>query len=397
MTVTAVEDGRRRLVRRARYQLRDELFTASGLPRVQWCGRRRLGPQVSVLKGLRGAGFGGVAYCSSMWSCPVCSAVIRQRRAEELERGVTPFLDAGGGGLLLTLTIPHDFDDELNTTFRIVRNGWAFIRRNRKAKEAWERAGVVGTIKAVEITHGRNGWHPHLHVLVLTESPLTQDQAGDFAGAVQAAWVAGATPPGRRAPSAEFGTHAQSLHVRGRLNRGRLVRYLAKVQDEHGYRRGVGLEVTRGDLKTGRKTSKTPFELLAQLRQARLDGARARQRRLLGLWGEYERVTHGRHGIVWSRGLKARLGVEDKPDDQLVDESLNEGAEPILLLDAFAWLAVVRAGARSRVLDLAETATVLDVWDLVAELVEAERAQHIAAWEDDPPDLAILDEWPAAA
>lgn len=386
------EDAHRRAVRKRRYQLRDELFTASALPRVQWCGRRRVGPQVTILKGARGAGYGGVAYCSSMWACPVCSAMIRQRRADELERGVTPFLEAGGGGLLLTLTIPHDFDDDLDTTFRIVREGWAKVRRNSAAQRAWERAGVVGYIKAVEITHGRNGFHPHLHVLVLTEAPLSEDQLADFAGAVEAAWVVGATPPGRRAPSAEFGVHAQSLHVRGRLDRGRLVQYLAKVQDGHGFERSVGLEVTRGDLKTGRKKSCTPFELLAQLREARRSGSVRRQRRLAALWGEYEAVTRGRHGILWSRGLKARLGVDEKPDEQLVEESVNEGAVAFMHLDAFAWMAVCRAGARSQVLDLAETAGELAVWRCVARLLDEERRQLMEAWRDDPPDLRVLDD-----
>jgi hypothetical protein len=349
---------------------------------------------VTVLKGLRGANFGGVAYCSSMWGCPACSAVIRQRRADELERGVVPFLsrDQGGGGLLLTLTIPHTFDDSLETTFATVRDGWAFLRRSRAVKDVWARIGVVGYVKAVEITHGRNGWHPHLHVLVLTEGRLSAAQVADFSGVVEAGWIAGATPPGRSAPSAEFGVNVRPLHVRGRFQGGELVQYLAKVQDGDGLARPPTLEMTRGDLKTGRKSSRTPFELLAQLREARLAGQTGRLRRLLRLWGEYESTTKGRHGIIWSRGLKARLGVDEKDDATLVDESVNEGAEPVLQLDPFAWLAVVRAGARAQVLELAETQDVGAVWRYVAELLDAERAAIMAAWEPEPPNHAVYEQ-----
>ncbi|MDQ1628090.1 MAG: hypothetical protein QOI54_1834 [Actinomycetota bacterium] len=389
---TRAADVGRQAARRHRFKLRDELYTASSLHRVQWCGRRRTGQQVSVVSGLRGAGFTGVAYCSSMWSCPVCSAVIRQRRAGELEAAVTPFLLAGGSGLLLTLTIPHSFEDSLQTTFGIVRDGWAKLRRNSAAQSAWERAGVVGSIKAVEITRGRNGWHPHLHVLILTQAPVVGAQLEDFTAAVQAAWIAGATPPGRSAPSAEFGVNIQTLHVRGRLDQGRLVRYLAKVQDAAGQARGVGLEMTRGDLKRGRKTSSTPFELLEQLRAARLAGRGRRYRHLAGLWREYEQVTRGRHGILWSRGLKARLGLRDVTDEQLVDQSQNEGAEAILHMDPFAWTAVCRASARSQLLDLAEAGDQLGMVRLVRALLEAERAEHEAVWAELQPDAAGLDD-----
>lgn len=395
----SVDADARRATRRRRYRLRNELFTVSSLPRVSWCGRRRTGPLVTLYVGARGAGFGGVAFCSSLWACPVCSAVIRQRRSAELEAALVKHLDGGGGGMLVTLTIPHDFDDALETTLGLVRAGWAYLRRQHTAKAAWGRAGVVGYVKAVEITHGRNGWHPHLHVLVMTEAPLSADATADFRGVVEAAWVAGTTPAGRRAPSSEFGVDVRPLHVRGRLDRGAVARYLAKVQDGEGRARSPALELARGDLKTGRCRSSTPFELLAQLRDARQAGRNHQYRRLAALWGEYERVTHGRHGIVWSRGLKARLGVGEVTDEQLLEEALNEDARPLLYLDAWAWLAVCRSGSRSYVLDLAETASPAEVLAFVRGLVEQEHAAHEAAWEPEPPDHRIFDDdwWDEAA
>jgi hypothetical protein len=37
-------------------------------------------------------------------------------------------------------------------------------------KNKWR---ILGTLKALEITYGENGWHPHLHVLVVSDSLFT--------------------------------------------------------------------------------------------------------------------------------------------------------------------------------------------------------------------------------
>ena len=35
--------------------------------------------------------------------------------------------------------------------------------------------GKIGHIKALEVTHGRNGWHPHYHILIFTHQELPPD------------------------------------------------------------------------------------------------------------------------------------------------------------------------------------------------------------------------------
>jgi hypothetical protein len=59
-------------------------------------------------------------------------------------------------------------------------------------------------------------------------------------------------------------------------------------------------EMTRGDLKTGRSGSRTPFQILADYYQA--GDTRDRD-----LWHEYARVTRGLAAVRWSRGLRANM------------------------------------------------------------------------------------------
>jgi hypothetical protein len=392
MTV-ADDDARRRFGRRLRYQLRDELRAVSQFDRVKMCGRRMTGTQVALVKGLRGAGYAGVSYCGGIWTCPVCSAVIRQRRAQEIETGLMRHLDAGGGGAFVTATIPHKYADDLQETLDVVLKGWGSTLRNRVGRELLARIGVVGTIKAVETTHGVNGWHPHLHIVVLTERPLTGDQVAAFHAELESAWLEWAKKRGWSAPSEKYGVNVSNLHIsEKRVDGVAVARYLAKVQDGAGNSVKLGLEMARGDLKAGRRKGSTPFELLGQYRDARLAGEKKRQRRLVALWRTYETATRGKHALVWSNGLKARLGIDQVTDQQLVDQVANEGAEPVLFLDRSAWVALGRASARALLLDVAETAGAAAARAFMTGLLNLDQEELHESWQ--PP--ADWREHPAA-
>jgi hypothetical protein len=55
-------------------------------------------------------------------------------------------------------------------------NGWKGSRRRvrpvRRVGLA-ERFGVLGWARAVEVLHGPNGWHPHVHVPMILDGPVS--------------------------------------------------------------------------------------------------------------------------------------------------------------------------------------------------------------------------------
>jgi hypothetical protein len=146
-------------------------------------------------------------------------------------------------------------------------------------------------------------------------------------------------------PTREHGVRVQGIDQSGR-GASALAGYLAKVQDAYGDTRSVGSEMTRGDLKRGRKRSRTPFELLDQ---AAAGNVRARR-----LWHEYERATAGVRCIEPSRGLLAGLEV-DLPDDQAVAGADEPAPVVVLVLRDVEWQAVLREQyGRRRLLELVE-------------------------------------------
>lgn len=298
----------------------------AGASAEQWIRPRRvarcswrLGETVGVHHGPSGAHLSGTERCASIWACPVCSAVIRAERAAEIETGVVAHLDAGGGALFVTGTIRHAVGDLLETGLNAVIEGWTRVIRGNPWKKWAERIGLVGIVRSVEVTYGHvNGWHPHLHGLLLLKAPISDEMTAAFMAWIADRWRTMVTKLGADEPSDEYGFKVRAVGKDGRV----LAKYLAKMQEHAGV--GVGSELARGDLKSARsQTSLMPFELLDSAFNNPEHAA---------LWLDYLDATAGRQCITFSRGLRDLLGLgEDRTDEQLIEDS--ESAEMVGVLD----------------------------------------------------------------
>src|SRR4051794_4440986 len=307
----SVED-KARAARRSRYRLRDRSrrLHPDQLHRVAACATKRIPGEAAKLVRTagKGASWAGLEQCSSVWSCPCCSARIRQQRAVDLEAGVARWLEDGHAAVFLTLTVPHDYGDQLATVLDVVAGSF----RKLLAGSSWQAEklayGIVGTVRAVEVTHGGNGWPPHFHVLVLLDRQLPAEQLELLRASWSRRWGRAVVAAGLRAPHPDHGVVAIGVGSSG------VAGYLAKLQDG----KGLGVEMTRADLKRGRRAGQvTPFELLA----AAVDGEAAPFR----LWQEYAIATQGRRFLTYSRGLKQLLALQlADVDDARVDDDVVE-------------------------------------------------------------------------
>lgn len=365
-TLTAAPETRRTLSRRERYRLRGVLWDVSSIKRVQGCGRWRqgrggegtCGEGVGVYKSENGAYFEGLQTCGSVWACPVCAAKIRQRRAEELREALLRHLAAGGGVVTQVLTIPHDAGDTLERTFSLVQAGWKRLQQGRAWYTLKEKIGIVGTVRSTEVMHGPNGWHPHLHVLYLTERPLTAPERAWLESYQYKRWCVHVDSEGFRKPMQRF------CAVEEVKSTEQVSDYLCKVASESGW--DMPLEMTRHDLKEGRrgddrKGLRSPFQILKDFSQT---GDMAD----LALWWEYEEVTRGRRSMSWSRGLKKSLLVEEKEDEELASEE--EGGALMLLIAPSEWDTLAQDPANPcKLLETAEKGDPAEVAVLVQEMV----------------------------
>jgi hypothetical protein len=306
----------------------------------------------------------GIMRCGSVWACPVCAPVVRGRRARDIDEGVAPWLghdrslqgrstpDADvepsksghGTVLFLTLTLRHHLADGLAGRLAVVSWALRHVLKGAPWKRRKEALGYVGAIRAVEVTYGRNGWHPHLHALLFFERELSARELADLK-----AWLFGRW--GSVCEARGFGsiTRANGVDLRPvRASGNELGEYLTKV--DGGW--GAGLELARADLKGGRRSgSRSPFSILREF----LETGDAE---LLALWKEYEAATFGKRAIVWSRGLRARLGLAAEVSDEEAAAAEGEDVELWLraLVGSKAWEGHRRAGTGGQLLARIEEA-----------------------------------------
>jgi len=264
--------------------------------------------------GQTGAHYSGVERCGSIWSCPVCAAVIRRGRSEEVQEAVTRHEADGGWLLFVTLTLRHKRGDPLALTLNASLEAFRALTAGRRWKAARVEYGIVGQIRASEVTYGQNGWHPHIHALFFVDQLLDDDALARFEGWLHERWVDGVQQAGARLPS-----KLRAVDVRRSSGDGTVVaQYLSKLQDGAGAAtKSIGAEMVRFDFKSGRGGSLTPFELLDSEHSQDADDDRARR----ALWWEYFKATKGRRAITWSRGLRELLDMTGSQFD-LTDEEI---------------------------------------------------------------------------
>ncbi len=352
--------------RKEKFTARRRLAEFTGLPRVARCGSVSMieGGEVHLRYGAArqddstgcgAAGLGGLVTCGSVWVCPVCSAKISAERAVELSKLIDWNTARGGATGLLTLTMQHHNGHRLRDLRRGLTKAWRHLTGSRSWKQAKRDLGMDGYVRAIEVTHGRNGWHLHIHALLIFDGPVSYELLQLFADEVFERWQTGLSREGftalrEHAVDVRLGDHALD----------RLGRYINKL----------AFEAVGGRWKKGRTGGRTPFEILAE-------GLATGSADDLELWLEWEQGSKGMRQLVWSRGLKARVGVDERQDEEIAAET--EHGHTVAVLPARTWRVV-----RDVVEDLL-TATEIG-GPAAAYAWLDERRLPFEAYGDDPPD-----------
>ena len=275
----------------------------------------------------------GLHQCSSVWCCPVCSGRICAERADEVKQLVA--WHGPDRVWMASLTVRHELGDDALPMFKGVSRAWSKLVRGKPWKRFSARLGISGYVRAFETTIGPNGWHPHLHVLLLVDHAATS--AGDVSPDFERDHVAaGGDPlldPKLVAAHAWLRARWQDCveEVLGPEHRPNDRRALeltpCRVAD---YIAKLGLELA-GVAKEGRGSeSRTPWQLARDV----VDRGAARD---VALWESYQRATHGRRHITWSRGLKVRAGIEERDDAEIVELEAEEPAALVYVITGNFW------------------------------------------------------------
>lgn len=268
--------------------------------RVSGCGQKSMGGQVTIHHHGGNAHFGGVETCGSVWHCPVCAAKVTEGRRADLDALLAAHRAAGGVAFMATLTIPHHRFQSCQELRQAVTTAWRKVKSGKAWVRSRERHRWLGDVRALEVTHGDNGWHPHLHVLILFHPKATETDFYNFGGWLFSAWA-------RAVERSGYGICSQGAFAWDKVD-------ATEGAAEYVSKWGAALELTKAHIKNGRG-GRTPFQILAdyQARGYRRDGK---------LFQQYALAFKGARQLTWSVGLRDRyLGSPDEvPDDELATE-----------------------------------------------------------------------------
>jgi hypothetical protein len=172
----------------------------------------------------------------------------------------------------------------------------------------WQgRAGQVLTaaigrkhhVRALETTHGSNGFHPHVHAILFVDKELGENE---------------------RKLLAEAWSHQVSMHLGSRYapNDAHGTRLDASHRSDYIAKLGLELSaITSKQAKNGNRT-------MWQVAQAAANGDGPSQ----GIWRRYARDMKHCRQLCWSKGAKLALGVKRISDRQIADDGIPIG-QPI--------------------------------------------------------------------
>lgn len=241
--------------------------------------------------------FAGLFRCGNVWECPECAETIYAGRREELMAVVDAVDKAGGAGYLVTCTLPHHLEDDPRHVREVVGKAWRRVANGNPWKRWTKQLRILGTVRALELTVGSAGFHPHLHISLFTRRTLEHEQLEQFQAWLRARWIRAVMRLGWTKPHPEIGLTVVPAH------RGD---YIVKM--------GLALELTAPAGKRPADGHRTPWMLAWDIAQARMAGEQSpRSRYDAWLWVQYCKAMHGARQLTWSKGLR-ELAKELPPE-----------------------------------------------------------------------------------
>lgn len=300
--------------------------------------------------------------CASVWLCPVCATRITENRRAELARllnvgyrlqildndGLPKVLAARRWFLALaTFTLRHSSVEPLVDVLRCLTKSYRQVWSGRWAVAFKKHYHIAGMFRSLEVTYGDNGWHPHIHVLFVSDSQIGGVASIGMQSVLRDRWS--------YAVHFHNGSVRWEYGVKVQAGDNKAGEYLDKmgqaVSETLGHWSTIA-EFTKTTVKRGRKRSddsapgRTLWDLLAAYATGDVKAGE--------LWLEAMAALHGKAQLMASPGLWALLGAQMPMDDDTQAQEQISASDAILArLTLDNWRLVIRHDLRGELLEIA--------------------------------------------
>lgn len=310
--------------------------------------------EIAKKEGAKRAHYRNLVVCSRIWQCAVCASTITEQRRHELTDAIAK---SDYFPVLLTYTLQHKKADPLTDTLPALLSAFRALKSGRKWQDFTKEYSWVGSVRSLEVTHGANGWHAHLHELALLRIPITPVVENGIGRFIKRRWQESINKQGFNA-SWERGADVRSESKD-------ITEYVAKFgRLPVGKRWTIEHEVTKSPSKRGKMKGNTPMQLLLDYG----DGDNVAGR----LFQEYARAFKGRNQLVWSRGLRALLGLGAELSDEELTEKETTNGRVLATLSRSDWKKVISLKHRAQLLEFASSASEGELADYLNDLLQSE-------------------------
>lgn len=288
---------------------------------------------------LKKAFYQGLIVCGRVWTCPLCAAKISERRRIELREALEVAKTKNYAIHFVTLTFPHGISDDLNEilpkmtkAYGKLANGKYSVKSQLKSLD--DKAQIHGFIRAVEVTHGKNGFHPHVHMIVFTDSG-TGSNLLEYV--YRKAWQRACRLSDLPVPSDQHGCTVQD----------------GSFADEYASKWGIEDEMTKANQKRAKNKGMTPWGFLRCVVDG--DNPDYPPERAESLFRVYAKAFKGKRQLYWSNGLRALLSMsKETTDEELAQKPDDERAHLLASITVEQWKAIRKAKQEANLISVAE-------------------------------------------
>jgi len=323
-----------------RYYLQSQSARLLPTERVSQC-HRALAPlrehvEVYSQPDVKRAYYHNLVVCARLWQCPVCAARISEVRRKDIQTGLE---NINNRSCLITYTLSHYIHDDLKTVLDALLDAFRTVGQGRWWVDFAKRYGWIGSIRALEVTYGANGWHPHLHQIAFVSDELDLVDFDEMRDELIARWSEMIQRQGR------FASVAHGLTLEPTYTS--VAEYVSKWgHDPSEEKWSAAREVAKASSKQASDGGLTPFQMLKNFGAGDEEAGR--------LFQEYVAVFKGRKQLHWSHGLRKIMMLDEAElaDDEAAAQ-IPPGAKLLAELTQEQWRIVLRKKQRGQLLEVA--------------------------------------------
>lgn len=284
---------------------------------------------VTISASERRAFFSNLIRCESP-SCPFCARAWSEEQRHRLQLAVREAFNQGLFLTMVTFTLQHTKHRTLQASLDGLTGAYNQAFSGRWYTQFCEKFHIVGRIKTIEVTYGKSGWHPHLHVIFLSEyeffEPIEYEDPNTgymllSCDSLLDKYKSDITERWQSALKKQGFVASKQHGIDIKIGDYYISDYVTKF-GRHPVNRQWGMadEMSKANTKKPKQGGFTPFGLLAVASGdpssieafsvlTGIHSARLAIKRASELYIEYFQAMKGTQRIAWSKGLAKMLDI----------------------------------------------------------------------------------------